>query len=217
MVSETKALSDTQLQRHDSLSSDVPLKLISSINSHRNSSEHFIRSIHSNENLIQTHFPIAKIPTGILGISSSYRLPTVPKQAGTFLHRLVNKFLSLTNINPKKNNRIRVKQRQRNTRESADGSTFVNIATKKRKHQRLKTLVKKNRIVQQCQICQRNQNYLPNLPTDSLECFSPVTLNNNPLNHPSIPIRKPSLSSSQCQTIVSAVQLIFDTLLSNYK
>jgi hypothetical protein len=72
MVSETKAISDTYLHKHESL---IPLKLISSINSdnirkyqsgNNISSKERIHNYQtfSNNYLINTHFPIANIQQG---------------------------------------------------------------------------------------------------------------------------------------------------------
>jgi hypothetical protein len=150
--------------------------------------------------------------------------PTVPKQAGTFLHRLVNKFLSMTNTN-----RTRVKRKQRNKILPNDSHTFVNITSKKPKRQRLKTTIRKNHTDRHCHICRKYRNRFSILPTDSLECpsQSPMIFNSNAITTPSVvTTHKPSpkiqfeklrtLNPSQCRTIASAVQLIFDTLISNY-
>lgn len=145
--------------------------------------------------------------------SASYQSPTVPKQAGTFLHRLVNKFLSMTDTNQKKSH-----ARQRQKKVNVPNNTYV--TTKKRRRQPLKSMAKKNHI---------HRNYLPNVPPDSLECLSSVMLNSNALTtskSPPILIQNPSriplentrtLNPSQCQTIASAVQLIFNTLIFNYQ
>ena len=146
----------------------------------------------------------------------SSQSPTVPKQAGTFLHRLVNKFLSMTDTNQKKSNRSHARQRQKKV--IIPNNTYV--TTKKRRRQPLKSNAKKNHIP---------RNYLPHVPPDSLECLSSVMLNSNALitsKNPPILIQNPSkiplanprtLNPSQCQTIASAVQLIFNTLISNYQ
>ncbi len=162
--------------------------------------------------------------------SSSFQSPSVPKQAGTFFHRLVNKFLSMTNTN-----RTRIKRKPKNKILSDDSHIFVNITSKKPRRQRLKTTIRKNHINQHCHICRQYRNCFSILPTDSLEypSQSPMIFNSNATTtpkNPSVLTHKPSVSlpkiqfeklrtlnQSQCQTIASAVQLIFDTLISNYQ
>jgi hypothetical protein len=263
MVSIAKAVSDTHLHQHKSTSLLLPLDHISSINSnnilkyrsgnnissrkriHNHSFQNPMQSINdnyqrfSNNNLINTHFPIVNIKQDkssnfdlkqLISKTSSSQIPTVPKQAGTFIHRLLNKFFSITNINQNKKGLSRTK-RIKHTR----------IASKRIKRRQRSKLTTNNK---HCVVCRKYRNcfsILPMnkiqpLPTDSLDYTSqsPVILNSNAMttlkNHsalttepsilslPKIQLeKKRTLNESQCQTIASAVELIFDTLISNYQ
>jgi hypothetical protein len=152
----------------------------------------------SNNHLINTHLPIATIQQG------KFQSPTVPKQAGTFIHRLVNKFFSISNT---KTDLSRIKQKQLNTN---DSHTILNLAPKKRRRQRLKTTQNNP-----CNVCRRYRN----------RCSisqSPIIFNTNATTTQSVLVSEPclfekrrTLNASQSQIIASAVELIFDTLLSN--
>jgi hypothetical protein len=194
MLSEIKAASDTYLHQHGSISSLVPLKLISSEkirkypSGNNISSKEKLNSINdnyqkfSNNHLINTHLPIANIQQG------KFQSPTVPKQAGTFIHRLVNKFFSISNTN--------------------NSHTILNLAPKKRRRQRLKTTQNNH-----CNVCRKYRN----------RCQSPIIFNTNATTTQSVLVSEPclfkkrrTLNASQSQTIASAVELIFDTLMQSY-
>jgi len=164
--------------------------------------------------------------------TSSSQFPTVPKQAGTFLHRLVDKFFSMTNTNKNKRNLSRIKQKPMNTTLSDNSYTFVNLTSKKRRRQRLKTIRNKNNTNKDCVICRRYRNCFSILPSNSQ---SPIIFNTNAtttttrkthsilatepfISLPKIQLEKlRTLNPLQYQTIISAVELIFDTLISNYQ
>jgi hypothetical protein len=185
--------------------------------------------------------------------TSSSQLPTVPKQGGTFIHRFVNKFFSMTNTNQntfdkaKNKNGLfpmkRIRRERMNTLVKSDDShIFLNIKqnrplTSKRRKRRQRSNNK------HCVVCRKYRNcfsILPMnkiqpLPADSLEyTFEPpmifntnatTTQQNNPvltskpaISSPKIQLQKiRSIDETQCQTIASAVELIFDTLMSNYQ
>jgi hypothetical protein len=162
--------------------------------------------------------------------SSSSQLPTVPKQAGTFFHRLVDKFFSITNTNENKRNLSRIKRKQMNTRFANDSYTFVNLTPKKRRRQRLKPIKNKNNTNKDCVVCRKYRNCFSILPSNSQ---SPIIFNTNAtttlkthsilatepfISLPRIQLEKlRTLNPLQYQTIISAVELIFDTLISNYQ
>ena len=131
-------------------------------------------------------------------------------------------------------NRIRVKRKPRNKNLSNNSHSFVNITSKKPRRQRIKSTNRKNPVNENCHICRQYRHYFSMLPTDTLECppQSPMIFNGNATitpKNPSVLTHQPSVSlpkiqleklrnlnPHQCQTIASAVQLIFDTLISNY-
>jgi hypothetical protein len=170
--------------------------------------------------------------------TSASQLPSVPKQAGTFIHRFVNKFFSITNTNQNQkqfSRTKRIKRKQMNT----SLNTRINH-TPLKQQQRLKITTNKNK---HCSVCRKYRNcfsILPMnkiqpLPTDSLDYTSesPRIINTNATttrkNHsdlnstpsislPTMHLQKiRMLNQSQCQTIASAVELIFDTMISNYQ
>ncbi|CAF3506339.1 unnamed protein product [Adineta steineri] len=268
MVPIKKAASDTHLHhQHKSISVLLPLDPNLSRNSNNISSRQkthnysFEKSIGDkyeiflNNSLISTHFPIANIQQDTIVVSktsSSTQLPTVPKQAGTFIHRLVNKFFSISNTNQNKKNVSRLKRIQHeqtnmnilNTRNISDDShTYLNISSKKRKRrqqQRSKPMTNNKN----CAVCRKYRNHfstssinkIQSLPKHSFVCTSqsPVIFNSNATttqNHQltlttessvtliktQLEKKQTSLNRSQCQIIASAVELIFDTLISNYQ
>ena len=187
--------------------------------------------------------------------TSSSQLPTVPKQAGTFIHRLVNKFFSMASTNQNKNKVFpmkRITREQLNTScktrcLSDDSHTFLNIASnqpltskRRKRRQRIKLTTNNSK---HCVVCRRYRNcfsmspmnQVHPLPTDSLQYAfeSPMILNTNATTIqqnksvlttkssillPKIQLQKErTLNEVQCQTIASAVELIFDTLISNYQ
>lgn len=215
MISNIQSANDISLHNHESILSLIPLKLISSIHSNHienNRSgnqilskgklpnyfhENSLKSIHniykkfSNKNLINTYLPIANIQQDI---------PTVPKQTDTFLHRLVNKFFSITNIKNQKSSHNKRRQQQQRS-------------------------IKKLKSIKHCHICRKHRNHLSILPSDSLEypIQSSMIYNTNA----NTTVEKTSksflslskfrnLNSLQKQSILSAIELIFDTLISNY-
>ncbi len=161
-------------------------------------------------------------------------MPTVPKQAGTFIHRFVNKFFSMTNTNENIQDLSRIKRKQMNTTLSNDSRTCRNLTLKKRRRQRLKPTRNKN-TNKHCDVCRRYRNCFSILPTDPYEYTSqsPMIFNTNATTtlkthsglatKPSISLpkiqfeKRRALNESQYQTIVSAVELIFDTFMSNYQ
>ncbi|CAF3586181.1 unnamed protein product [Rotaria sordida] len=274
MVSETKVATGTNLHPHESISSLLQLELISSLNSdnhlkyqsennisskkkfHNNLLQNSLESINdnyqrfSNNNLINTHLPIANMPqdSTIITKTSSCQLPAVPKQAGTFIHRLVNKFFLMTNKNQNKKKLCPVKQikrKQMNTRLntrilSDDSHTFLNIISKKRQRKRRQHSIVITNNNQHCPVCRKYRNNFSIVPINAIQVLSTdysselskivnsnatttrknrSILTTEPLiSLPKIQLEKlRTLNESQCQKIASAVELIFDTLISNYQ
>ncbi|CAF2494796.1 unnamed protein product [Rotaria sp. Silwood2] len=274
MVSETKVTSDTNSHQHESTLSLLQLELSSSKNSdnllkyrsennmsskkkiYNSLLQNSLESINnnyqrfSNNNLIHTHFPIANMSqdSTIITKTSSCQLPAVPKQAGTFIHRFVNKFFLMTNKN--KNKKCPMKHIKRkhmnmklNTRNLSDDShTFLNIISKKRRQRRRgqqhsKITTNNN---QHCTVCRKYRNNFSIVPMNKMQVSatdypteSSQIVNTNAttnrktrsiLTSETLPTLSKirfekirTLNESQCQTIVSAVGLIFDTLISNYQ
>lgn len=198
MVSIIKAASDTHIPYRK------PLQLLPSANTsgiYKDFSGNNVPSrkrLHqqlkeSHYQLLTTHFPVANILQGQfycqdslkLRKKSSVQLPTVPNQAGTFIHRLLNEFFSITNINQ---NKTRLKRRRKRSKRD------------------------------DCLICRKYRTHLSNDP-----CQLPMIQNSNAATRSSTDQiassmkKRRSLTNPQCQTIASAVELIFHTLLSNYR
>ncbi|CAF1591365.1 unnamed protein product [Rotaria magnacalcarata] len=274
MITVTKAVSDTNLHRHESKTSVSQLELKSSINS-----EHVLNSrsgnnivskgtVHSsllqnstksnlhnyrrfpNNDLVNTHFPIINMKEDlpINNKVSFCQLPAVPKQAGTFIYRLVNKFFRLKNTNENKEDLFpmkQIKQKRSNTKLNAklisdNSHTLLNIISRKRqrRQQCSKNTTNNN---QHCTVCRKYRNSFSIVPisqiqvlsTDYISESSHIINTNAIVNHrkqrsvltvePFISLPRTqlekirSLNESQCQTIASAVELIFDSLMSNYQ
>ncbi|CAF1002130.1 unnamed protein product [Adineta ricciae] len=120
MMSIIKAASDTDIPHRK------PLQLLSSVNTSGIYKDHSGNNVSSRKRLHQqskkpqyqlltTCFPVVNILQDSLKLrkKSSVQLPTVPNQAGTFIHRLLNEFFSITNINQ---NKSRLKQRRKRSK-----------------------------------------------------------------------------------------------------
>ncbi|UJR28670.1 hypothetical protein I4U23_009899 [Adineta vaga] len=250
MVSLTKAASDTHLHHHKTTSLSIPLELLPPEKSHNISKYRSGNNIlsrkrlynysvqqsgesintnyqkFSNNQLVTTHFPIANIPQDSILLrqrSSTIQFPTVPSQAGTFIHRLVNKFFSITNINQKKKTLSRLKRKNKRNL-SDDSLTCIHLSStrkqqRRRQKQRPKLISNKN----DCTICRKYRNCFSILSQDL--CESPMILNSNAttttipcMSISKYPLeKKRTLNDAQCQIITSAIELIFDTLISNYQ
>ncbi|CAF0737550.1 unnamed protein product [Rotaria sordida] len=206
MVSETKVATGTNLHPHKSISSLLQLELLSSLNSdnhlkyqsennisskkkfHNNLLQNSLESINdnyqrfSNNNLINTHLPIANMPqdSTIITKTSSCQLPAVPKQAGTFIHRLVNKFFLMTNKNQNKKKLCpmkQIKRKQMNTRLntrilSDDSHTFLNIISKKRQRKRRQHSIVITNNNQHCPVCRKYRNNFSIVPINAIQVLS---------------------------------------------
>lgn len=217
MISKIKSASHTRLYDQESASSLIPLKFISLINSdniekyrsgnnissrekfHNYSCQTSIKSLNDTYRKISnnTHFPIVNIQQDT---------PTVPKKADTFIHRLVNKFFSITNTNENHQDSSRIKRKRRRRCLKSIKTNNNNNSTK------------------HCNVCRKHRNCFSTIPSDSLEYPSQSSkiFNTNAVTTqkslPKIQLKKfRTLNNSQYQTILSAIELIFDTLISNYQ
>lgn len=135
----------------------------------------------------------------------------------------------------------RIKHEPMNTRTISDDShTFLNLTSKRRKRRQRSKIITNNK---HCIACRKYRNccsILPMnkvqpLPADSIDYTSQSSMifNSNaatagknhiglttesPIPLPKLELeKKRTLNESQCQTIVSAAELIFDILISNYQ
>ena len=182
----------------------------------------------------------------------SNHFPSVPQQAGTFIHRLVKKFFSITSTSQKlfagssrnsthlssmkrmRDKPINVSLRTRVL--SAESHSDWNITSKSRRgrrRQRPQKIRTSNNNYPSCAACREYQQCFANpphsVPADSLESNSnspPVMSNNTrtieqqyfvPVTERSVLFSKQrSLTEAQRENIGSAIELIFDTLISTY-
>ena len=262
MTRETKAASDTHVQQCSSVSSLLVSEGISSIHSgyalNCQSGNHVslrriaahgavhtpVRSIDEEDircidyDPIAAHFPIANIQKGgVPWPASSCDLPSVPNQAGTFIHRLVKKFFSITSTSQKlfdrstgtqthlslmKRTRVKPTDALLKTRIlSAESHSDWKMTSKSRRERRRQ---RRSNNYRSCAACRQYWHCFSNpphsLPADSLECNSnspPAMNNNRRTTEGSMTFCKEQrLNEVQRENIGSAVELIFDTLISTY-
>jgi hypothetical protein len=159
-------------------------------------------------------------------------LPSVPKQAGTFIRRLVNKFFSITSTSQKLFARSSENQTHlssmKPTRilstESHSDWKMTSKSRRARRKQRRSNIRTNNNNYQACTAYRPYRNCLSNpphsSPADSLEHVSnsPPAMNKNrqTTDRSMTFCKQRSLNEVQRENLGSAIEQIFDTLISTY-